>query len=225
MFERYAIFYTPPPGPLAEFAASWLGWDSETATAVPHPAIAGVDVSNVTATPRKYGFHGTLKAPFHLNPACSADELKAAIAVFSATQAPVVLDAFQLRQDHGFVALRPQKHTAMLREFASKVVREFDQFRAALTELDIARRRQAELTDRQDRQMIGWGYPYIFDDFSFHLTLSGQLSSIQRGIVIDVLEPLLEPVLSEIAIIDAITLVGQDSKGMFHQICRYALTG
>ncbi|HDR28083.1 MAG TPA: phosphonate metabolism protein, partial [Rhodovulum sp.] len=26
-YKRYAIYFAPEPGPLAEFGAAWLGWD------------------------------------------------------------------------------------------------------------------------------------------------------------------------------------------------------
>ena len=66
MFERYAIFYTPDDLAFAAFGAEWLGWDSAAGISVGHPVVAGLDVAELTATPRKYGFHATLKAPFRL---------------------------------------------------------------------------------------------------------------------------------------------------------------
>ena len=225
MFERYAIFYTPPAGPLADFTAAWLGWDSEKARAVSHPSIACLDVSKVPATPRRYGFHGTLKAPFHLASGCTRDELMAAVEELSTRQAPVVLDRLQPSQTSGFIALRPHKQTAVLRRFAAQIVQELDPFRAPLTGFDIDRRRQAGLTARQDRQMLDWGYPFIFDDFNFHLTLSGTLDPTQGKIVMDLLQPSLEPILPKPFSIEALTLVGQGNEGMFHQIHRYTLTG
>lgn len=225
MFERYAIFYTPPAGPLADVTAAWLGWDSEKARAVSHPSIACLDVGNVTATPRKYGFHGTLKAPFRLALNCSYEDLATAVAEFSSRQSPVALDRFELSYTNGFVALRPHRQTPELRALAAKVVQDLDPFSAPLTGPDIARRRHAGLSVRQDRQMLDWGYPYIFEDFNFHLTLSGTLNPTDARIVAHVLKPLLASVLPEPMVVDAITLVGQDVEGMFHQIHRYTLSG
>ncbi len=223
MFRRYAVFYTPPPGPLADFGAAWLGWDSATGTAVEHPPVQGVDVAQITRTPRKYGFHGTLKAPFGLAPGKSPDHLAEATAAFAATGKPVRIDSLSLSAKHGFVALRPQEETAPLRMLAADIVRTLDPFRAPLTEAYIARRRATGLTARQDTQMLDWGYPYIFEDFHFHLTLTGALDEMST--VLKALHPLVAPFLSQPLIIDAITLMGQDAAGMFHQIHRYALTG
>ncbi len=35
-----------------------------------------------------------------------------------------------------------------------------------------ARRRLAGLTPRQDELLLAWGYPYVFDEFRFHMTLT-----------------------------------------------------
>ena len=131
----------------------------------------------------------------------------------------------ELRHDAGFVALRPGTESKALQDFAAAVVQAFDPFRAPLGDADIARRRKTQLTARQDQQMLDWGYPFIFDDFHFHLTLTGSLPANDAATVIAALQPLLAPVLPNPFIIDAITLMGQDHTGLFHQIHRVTLTG
>lgn len=224
MFERYAIFFTPT-GPLVDFGARWLGWDSLAGHAVPHLEIAGIDVASATQTPRKYGLHGTLKAPFYLNAKTDQAALQQAMAQFAAARASFDIGALELTSAGGFVALRPIGDQSILRDFAAGIVTGFDDYRAPLTPADIARRRKAKLSARQDRQMLDWGYPYVFEDFHFHLTLTGGLSDTAAGSVIDALGPHLLPLVPKPFVIDAITLMGQDSAGMFHQIHRYALTG
>jgi 2'-5' RNA ligase len=223
MFERFAIFYTPT-GALADLGAAWLGWDSARGQAVPHPAVEGLDLDAVTATPRKYGLHGTLKAPFRLHQNSDAAQLEQAVADIAARLAPVTI-APRIAVDHGFVALRPQGEPADLRDLARALVTGLDTHRAPLTAADIARRRQAPLTARQDQQMLDWGYPYIFDDFHFHLTLSGHLEDASARLVADHAASYFADHLGQKLAIDAITLMGQDKAGMFHQISRAALTG
>lgn len=225
MFERYAIFYTPPAGDLARFGADWLGWDSAKGETTAHPKMKGVDVSEITKTPHKYGFHGTLMAPFHLNKDAPVEDLNAELESFASEHKPVVLDRLALRHDHGFVALRPEGYVTDLRALAGNIVQALTRFRAPLTKADIARRRQSNLTPRQDQQMLDWGYPYVFEDFHFHLTLSGRLGASDGKALVEGLAPLLTPILPAPMVIDAITLVGQDHDGMFHHIHRYALTG
>ncbi|WP_322892787.1 MULTISPECIES: DUF1045 domain-containing protein [unclassified Yoonia] len=224
MFERFAIFYTPT-GALADFGAAWLGWDNASGRFVPHPDVPGVDVATVTATPRKYGIHGTLKAPFRLSADTGPVKLQQAVADFAKRHAAVAIGHLQLAHHHGFVALRPAGDPPALRDLASAIVTELDEHRAPLTDADVARRRQAPLTLRQDRQMLDWGYPYIFDDFHFHLTLSGSLPEAEGARVVATLQPMLDPIIAEPWLIDGVTLMGQDAAGMFHQIHRYALTG
>jgi hypothetical protein len=224
MFERYAIFYTPT-GALADFGAQWLGWDSAHGRPVVQPEIAGIDVPTITQTARKYGLHGTLKAPFKLAEGCDLAQLQDVATTFATGQPAFEIGALTLRHDSGFVALRPRSQQIGLRDFAAVAVKAFDGFRAALTDVDIARRREANLTARQDQQMLDWGYPFIFDDFHFHLTLSGFMEAGEAAQVIDALSPRLESIVPTPFVIDGITLMGQDDRGMFHQIHRYTLTG
>lgn len=224
MFERYAIFYTPT-GPLADFGAQWLGWDNANGVAVAHLEIAGLDVDKLTARPRKYGLHGTLKAPFRLAATVSQPDLEQAAADFAARYGGVELQNLELRHDNGFIALRPQNNPAALRDFAAATVKAFDPLRAPLSDADIARRRKARLTTRQDQQMLEWGYPFIFDDFHFHLTLTGGLPKTDAATVIAALQPHVDALVPKPFFIDAITLMGQDETGMFHQINRYRLSG
>lgn len=224
MFKRYAIFYTPEDD-LGEWGARWLGWESRTGTAPLQCGFAGIDVAALTATPQKYGLHGTLKAPFVL--AADVDEICAALAAesFASTHAPVDAGPFSVRYENGFIALRPDSDPPALRAFASEVVRDFDDLRAPLSDEDIARRRKTRLSPRQDQQMMVWGYPFIFEDFHFHLTLTGRLPAQTAAQVIDALQPTVAAVMPARLSIDAITLMGEDAEGMFHQIHRYALTG
>ena len=224
MFERYAIFFTPT-GALATWGSTWLGWDSAKGCSVPLLSCAGVDVSSITAKPRKYGLHATLKAPFQRAKGLSFEQLQQATAHFATQHAAFSIGAMKMQHDNGFVALRPKSIPQNLRDFAVYSVKAFDMFRAPLTNADMTSRRKATLTARQDQQMLDWGYPFIFDDFHFHLTLTGNLSEQKAAIVTAALMPSLYPVIRTPIIIDAITLMGEDSDGMFHQIHRYALTG
>lgn len=223
MFERYAIFYTAPAGDLADAGAAWLGWDSAAGQPAAHPDV-GLDLAQITQTPRKYGFHATLKAPFR--PAAGLDQqsLIAAVDTFAETTVPVVLDGLRLRIDHGFVALRPVGDEAALRNFASACVRDLDHLRARLSDADIARRRRAPLTERQDAQMLAWGYPYVFEDFHFHMTLSGPMQGAAAEQVSEAAQAFFGPVLTCPFVIDAITLLGE-RDGLFHQLHRAALSG
>jgi hypothetical protein len=59
----------------------------------------------------------------------------------------------------------------------------FDDFRAPATEAELARRNQAKLTPRQRELLSAWGYPYVLDEFGFHLTLTDRIPREQRPTV------------------------------------------
>ncbi len=224
-FERYAIFYTPPPGEFADAGARWLGWDSAQGCEATQPQVAGLDVARLTRRPRKYGFHATLKAPFYLAPEQDADALVTAVATFAAHHKAQPTGPLLLRADHGFVALRPRTTPQGLRELAAAAVRAFDGFRAPLSDEDLARRRSVRLSPRQDAQLLRYGYPHIFEDFHFHMTLTGPLRGEREETVLTALQGVVDPALPANPVVDAITLMGQDAGGMFHQIACRPLRG
>jgi len=226
MYKRYAVYYTPHPGtPLAVFGASWLGWDSAAGKACVQPGLARLDVEEITATPRKYGFHGTIKPPFRLAEGTTADALSTALEKLCADAAPVSLEGLTLARLGRFLALVPTGDTTALAALAARAVQELDVFRAPPTEADLTRRRAHRLTPAQDGHLTQWGYPYVLDQFRFHLTLTRRLDKVTAAIAQDTLaSPLSTLDLSPFQIPD-LTLLVEDETGGFHQIGRYPLLG
>ncbi len=223
MFTRYAIFYTPPRGPLAAFGAAWLGWDLARAAMVEHPKLGGLDIAAITDVPRKYGMHGTIKPPFALADDCTQKELQDALKLLCSDMQPVTLAGLELITLGRFMALCPFGETTALNDLAAHVVTQLDRFRAPLTEGDLARRRTANLTPAQSENLRKWGYPFVMDAFRFHITLTGRLDKQSLTETIPVLEGLIPPLLSQPFLIDSLTLVGQRTDGMFEEIGRYPL--
>ncbi|WP_309645554.1 DUF1045 domain-containing protein [Phenylobacterium sp.] len=178
MSPRYAIYYAPAPDTaLWRKASAWLGRDAYAGQDLTRPALAeldGLDLHALTADPRGYGFHATLKAPFELTAGVAETELLDFAARFAAARAPfeVAIAPAALGR---FLAFREQQPSAELEALHSACVRDFDRFRAPLSDFDLARRRKAQLTSEQDARLIAWGYPYVFEDFRFHMTLTGQI--------------------------------------------------
>ncbi|WP_256947344.1 DUF1045 domain-containing protein [Haematobacter genomosp. 1] len=223
---RYAIYWTSPPGPLTDFAAAWLGWNPWTSVETPPTPGPGqpLGLAQITEEPRRYGFHATLKAPFRLAEGRDRVGLEAALQSFAEDQAAVRLDGLAFSLLSGFVALRPTGDVAELNRFAMRVVEFFDDFRAPLTEAEIARRRPETLSPPQRQKLLDWGYPYVGDDFRFHLTLTGRVSQDVGVEVIEKLEPHLAPLLPEPLIIDRIYLFGQRPDGKFEVLKACPLT-
>jgi putative phosphonate metabolism protein len=194
MTARYALYYAPRlDEPLAAFAARWLGRDPERNHDVIRPEYDGLvreRQAAVVAEPRRYGFHGTLKAPFALTPVASANALLEFAAVFARQWTPFAVPRLRLAVLGDFIALVPAQPVPALDRLAADCVQEFDRFRAAPDEAERARRRRTRLSARQEVLLARWGYPYVLDEFKFHLTLTGSLAEPERQTVYRILEPL-----------------------------------
>ncbi len=221
-YSRFAIYYVPPEGPLEQFGARWLGWDVVQGCEVPQPDLP--DLHDVTMTPRKYGFHGTLKPPFQLAGGYSLEALKAAASEMAAGLAPSSCEGLSLTRLGRFLALTPQGDVSGLQRIAAACVRELDPFRAPTNEAELERRRGARLSQRQDALLIEWGYPYVMDEFRFHMTLTGRLPNGDIPVWTEALRRHL-PALPEPFVIDQIALCGERIDGRFELIHRYALAG
>ncbi|WFU58176.1 DUF1045 domain-containing protein [Bradyrhizobium pachyrhizi] len=222
---RYAIYYAPSPdSALHRFGSTLLGYDAVSGDALPFPDGVTSDWCEVTEDPRKYGFHATLKAPTALADGRSEAELLDACAAFAgrARRIPViepVVDAIS-----GFIAVIPASRSDDLQQLAADCVTEFDAFRAPLTPEDRARRRPEKLTARQCDYLDRWGYPYVMEEFRFHMTLTGRLSDERRGPIVAQLRTRFAAVdLTRLAI-DRIALFKQtDSASRFRIIDSWPL--
>ncbi|MET0444126.1 MAG: DUF1045 domain-containing protein, partial [Pseudorhodoplanes sp.] len=178
-FPRYAIYYAPTAAsPLARFGAELLGYDAADGADTPFPADVLAEMPDwpaLTADPRKYGFHGTLKAPFPLAEGRSEADLLGICKLFANTPRTIPVIRPGVRAISGFTAVVPTKPCAPLNALAQDCVEMFDGFRAPMTPEDRARRKPEALTARQVEQLDRFGYPYVRDDFRFHMTLTGRL--------------------------------------------------
>lgn len=186
---RCAIFFLPPQQDrLCADAATWLRRDPYTGAAVTSPATGLTEEEHAlyTAVPRRYGFHASIKAPFRLAERTTPEQLGLRLGVFLARIAPFALDLTIERLD-SFYALVPAKTVPQLYELAADVVAEFDHFRAPFEEGELARRNVSQLTERQLSHLISWGDPYVFDQYQFHMALTGPVPAGERPKVEDAL--------------------------------------
>jgi putative phosphonate metabolism protein len=181
---RYALYFTPPADdPLAMAAATWLGRDAFLDGNVAMPVVDGFapeDMKALTEDPRRYGFHATIKAPFTLAEGRSESELLQALDEFSAECEAFDIPRIKIGQLGPFFALVPAELCEPLQAFAGETVRRFEPFRAPLSPEDIARRKPDKLSLAQRDNLKNWGYPYVFDEFRFHMTLTGPVPSAQQ---------------------------------------------
>lgn len=225
--RRYAVYYAPEPGTaLAAFGAAWLGWDAEADTPCAHPDVAGLPrpAAEITAAPRRYGFHGTLKAPFRLAPGVRPEDLDRAVAALAAAEPAFALPPLRLEALGPFLALVPSAPAPRLDAVAAACVARLDVFRAAMTAEELARRATG-LTPRQTRLLDRWGYPFVMEEFRFHLTLTGPLEPADRAATAAALAPLLAPIIAESQPFGALCLFGEPESGPFRLLRRHRLSG
>ncbi|MFC7551930.1 DUF1045 domain-containing protein [Pseudoroseomonas wenyumeiae] len=141
----------------------------------------GLDIGEITADPRNYGFHATLKPPFRL--ATSYEAARAEAAALAAQTAPFQLPPLTVMDLGGFLALRESEPCAALQAFADSCVAALDAHRAPPTKAELARRRPERLSEPQRAMLSRWGYPYVFAEWQFHLTLSRRLSADEKAVV------------------------------------------
>jgi putative phosphonate metabolism protein len=227
-YTRYAIFWAPPTDSgLARFGAEWLGWDAEAGSDARQPTLTlPRPLAEITRTPRRYGFHGTLKPPFRLAGDADAAALGRALTALAATISPTTAPGLTPTTRLGFLALMPTGPAPTLNALAAACTRDLDRFRARPQPAELAQRRTRTLTARQKTNLTRWGYPYVLDDFRFHLTLSGHLQPGEAEPLTKAATTLAAPHLDPLLHLNDICLFADPGGGKgFRLLRRYPLTG
>ena len=222
--QRYAIYYAPRPGPFADAAAAWLGWNAQAGKPATQPEFPlPRPLSDLTAEPRKYGFHGTLRAPFRLAPGVSPGDLERAVAALAAQSPAVEFPGLAMINLQGFLALVPTGDAAPLTRLAAQIVCGLEAYRAPLTAAETARRRPDCLTPRQNDLLALYGYPFVLEQFQFHLTLTGRMTPPEHPPVAKAARAHFAGLLPVPFTVPDLCLMGEDAGGWFHLLHRYPL--
>lgn len=229
MPHRLAIYYAPPSsGELWQRASLWLGRD---------PATGGTSADSIgdltaeqrfalSGSARRYGFHATLKAPMRLAEGRQVAELERALNDYAANRAPVGIGRLQLSLIDGFLALTPVEQTDALTSLVGEVVEHFEPFRAPLSQADRTRRLQSGLTPRQVQLLDRFGYPYVMEEFRFHMTLTDRLPAEHRDAIVAAATAWFGPVLEAPFDLDRLVLYSEPAAGeAFQRDGDYLLTG
>lgn len=215
MTERFAIYYAPAAtGALWERASTWLGRDAASGDLFDGP-VAGIDrnrLLNLTQSANRYGFHATLKAPMALPPGVTAAELREAMAGFARSHGPVELGRPRLKPLAGFLALMVEPNEA-LQDFAAHAVEDFEPFRAPMSVKERAARVGKGLSERQVELLDAYGYPYVFEEFRFHMTLTDRLEPADAAEVAGAAATWFAPVLDEPLLLDRLVLFHEPDAG------------
>jgi putative phosphonate metabolism protein len=177
---RFALYYAPScESPWWQAGSAWLGRDAQSGEPCTQPQPPGLarPLAALTEAPRRYGWHGTLVAPFRLGAGLTQHDVLAAARAWAEQQRAFALPV-EAATLGDFVALRPAgaDGDARIRELASSALQSLNGLRAQPSAADLERRLAAPLSERQRALLLQWGYPYVFEEFRFHMTLSNSLA-------------------------------------------------
>ena len=220
---RLAIYWAPElDDPLHSAGSAWLGRDAEANAPVAQPPLAGI--AELTADPRGYGLHATLTPPFR--PATSYQAVIADLAEVAAGLAPFDLPPLAVSDLDGFLALQETAPCPAMARLADTLVRDLDAHRAPPDEAELARRRRASLSARQEALLVSWGYPYVMEEWRFHVTLTRRLSPEERALVLPTAEAHFAGIAGRPRRVEAVRVFTQAAPGAPFLIAeRVALSG
>lgn len=216
--KRYGIYFAPAPNSeMWALGSSWLGRDCLTGKVIEIPNVAELAQKvhqSCTQSPRRYGFHATLKPPFRLADGKSLAQLERELSAFAQRQHAVKIGQMKLKAIGRFLALVPSEQSDELSDFAAKTVETFDPFRAPLSAERREKRMAAGLSPRQIELLDLWGYPYVMDQFRMHMTLSDPLDENTGPLMLNGAKKFFAPVLAKSHILDRICLYEEAAPGV-----------
>jgi 2'-5' RNA ligase len=174
---RYALYFCPPD-PWRAIGNRWLGRAEPGGLAMARTVDDVAHQHAWTEAPRRYGLHATLKAPFRLCDGTTPDQLDAAVRELAGSLDPfsVLIERRRLRGFLAWCLADDGRSRADMGALADVAVQRLDRFRAPPTRAEIERRQAHTLSEAERRMLARWGYPYAFQTFKFHITLTGHLS-------------------------------------------------
>jgi len=176
---RVAVYYAPEAAdPLWTAGTTWLGRDPESGHDLPQPP--GLE-PELTAEAASYGLHGTVKPPMRLAPGRSYADFVGAAADLALSLREFEMPAFSVQILHGFLAIRETAPSADLQALSDVTVATLDPFRAPLSASELEKRRRHGLSAAEEAMLAHWGYPYVFQLWRFHLTLSRRLTEAEAA--------------------------------------------
>ena len=185
---RYAVYFAPRrDSRWWAFGAAWLGRDDARDVRLRQPELHGLHsggMEALTAQPRRYGFHATMKPPFRLRAGETFDSLLAHLQLLAAGRRALPLGRLVPVYMDGFVALATAIPNPGVQALAAQCVTELDHLRAPLTQEDRQRRRVDPADSRAADLFERYGYPEVLERFRFHMTLTGPVDMAVGGQVV-----------------------------------------
>ena len=229
--HRHAVYYAPAEhSALAQRGAQWLGRCAQSRRAMQQPQFPAIAPENLrawTAAATRYGWHATMKAPFTLKPHVEMDAIPEALRSLAQRKSVFTLPPLKLHLKGDYLALVPEASCNALQEFAFDCVRALHPLAKPLSDEQLAQRRRTPLTPSQDAMLVQWGYPFVGDEFQWHMTLTGSLKGLNESQLQNLREAALEwfaPVLNRAVALDAIAwFVEPNAGGDLYEAQRFSL--
>lgn len=227
MSHRFAIYFAPAAThDLWQRATAWLGRDAlsgQTGRTGALP-LSGERLDAITPSANRYGFHATIKAPMKLAAGQDRQKLEAALTAFAKANGPVDVGPVAVRSLDGFLAVVPVDQPQALTDFVQNVVEAFEPFRAPLAQDDRDKRANG-LSERQIELLDTFGYPYVMEQFRFHMTLTNRLPAEERAEVLEAASAFFAPALPERLLLDRLVLFAEPEPGApFIRLADYPLS-
>jgi putative phosphonate metabolism protein len=214
---RYAIYFCPSPdAPLYGQGSQWLGRDAATGAELDPDLprhIQHEEWLRATNSPRRYGFHATLKPPFRLTKDAAYEDLKTALHQFAESRDSFIAPSLCIGTLGRFIALTLSTPSDEFQKLAAECVSEFDRFRAPASDAELNKRMRDSLSPREREHILRWGYPYVFDTWKFHMSLTGSLPSEALPLLEDYLCQRFAPVYKEPLLGDSICIFYESQPG------------
>lgn len=215
---RFAIYYAPSSSSLLwSLGRQWLSHNGPAEKGIipnSFSCFTAARLAEITDSPRHYGLHGTLKAPFRLAKHRDEEELHSCLNSFVRQHKPFVTPPLCLRLLNDFFCLCPERRSIEIDTLAAECVQVFDEFRAPLNQIELDRRKADALTEDEKHNLFTWGYPYVMEQFRFHITLTDRIDDEhERELLQTCLGDFFAPVLGEPLTVDGISLFVEPSPG------------
>lgn len=231
VIHRHAAYFAPAEhSPLAQLGAQWLGRCAQSRRAMRQPEFPTISPETLracTAAAARYGWHATMKAPFALKPGAEMDAVPKAFSSLAQSKKALTLPPLTLRHMGDYLALVPDASFSALQELAFDCVRALHPLAAPLSDQQLVQRRLTPLTASQDAMLLQWGYPFVGDEFQWHMTLTGSLKGLTDGQLKALQEAAVQwfgPVLNQALELDAISwFVEPMAGGDLYEAQRFAL--
>jgi 2'-5' RNA ligase len=218
---RYAV-YLAPTDPWRNVGRKWLGRCEESGQSLSRHPDVDSRLDEWTREPRRYGLHATLKPPFRLIEGKNPADLDRAVRAFASEQKPFGL-TLKCENLRGFLAwcAADKRGQMRIKALGNAAISELDHFRAPATPAELARRQPEKLTDEEREMLTRWGYPYAFDTFTFHITLTGQLEESVLPIAQKQISALSTPAMQAPMPVNAISIYVQPELGAEFIVARH----